>query len=296
MQPRPITRTMLHSIRTTHTSCTTMRRKLLIFASSFRTSTRVSKEKVAMFDSDLGANENSVVRRRAFLPRKASTNWFRGSVSVVPEYRPPDSDRRGRVNRTAALRGIGPRDELEAMLAAQMVITHTLSMRVDEARNSECGESNQQDRRRHRDSRHVSAQVGMIVHKASSQVVCEHQNQLRKDEHDADAQCDQDPVVPGHGPGARIEFAQHSWPEIATELRVHRGKRLFQGFTNLVVVEFGHLACPHVFSAFIFLTLMFWQSGLHLNRCKRLRRMRTERKTRSLTAPTDVPKASAIWS
>ena len=71
-----------------------------------------------MFDSDLGANENSVVRRRAFLPRKASTNWFRGQVSVVPEYLPPDSDRRGRVNRTAALRGIGPKDELEAMLAA----------------------------------------------------------------------------------------------------------------------------------------------------------------------------------
>ena len=40
------------------------------------------------------------------MPRKARTNWFRGSVSVVPEYLPPDSDRRGRVNRTAGLRGI----------------------------------------------------------------------------------------------------------------------------------------------------------------------------------------------
>jgi len=38
------------------------------------------------------------------MPKKASTNWFRGSVSVVPEY-------------------------LEAMLEAQMVITHTLAMR-----------------------------------------------------------------------------------------------------------------------------------------------------------------------
>src|SRR6266853_1330155 len=34
---------MLHSIRTTHTSCTTMRRRLPIFASSFRTSTRASR-------------------------------------------------------------------------------------------------------------------------------------------------------------------------------------------------------------------------------------------------------------
>src|SRR5271157_2958393 len=64
---------MPRTIRTTHTSSTTMRRKLLIFASSFRTSTPASStwEQVAMFDSDLGTDEGSVVRRRAFLVTSA---------------------------------------------------------------------------------------------------------------------------------------------------------------------------------------------------------------------------------
>jgi hypothetical protein len=39
------------------------------------------------------------------------------------------ADLQGCKSLAAALRGIGPKDESEAMLAAQMVITHTLSMR-----------------------------------------------------------------------------------------------------------------------------------------------------------------------
>ena len=39
------------------------------------------------------------------------------------------ADLRGCKSLAAALRGIGPKDELEAMLAAQMVTTHTLAMR-----------------------------------------------------------------------------------------------------------------------------------------------------------------------
>jgi len=39
------------------------------------------------------------------------------------------ADLQGCKSLAAALRGIGPKDELEAMLAAQMVTTHTLAMR-----------------------------------------------------------------------------------------------------------------------------------------------------------------------
>ena len=51
-----------------------MRRKLLIFVSSFQTSTATSSTSggKGVFDSDLGANDGSVVRRRAFLLTSAS--------------------------------------------------------------------------------------------------------------------------------------------------------------------------------------------------------------------------------
>src|SRR6185437_16946905 len=58
----------------------------------------------------------------------------------------------------------------------------------------------------------------------------------------------------------------------------------------------GRLVRSFPYPHFLFLTLIFFHSGLTPSWLNRLRRMRTARNTRSLTAPTDIPNASAISS
>src|SRR5215469_6823596 len=157
---------------------------------------------------------------------------------------------------------------------------------VNKSRYEERRQGNQQKRRRHRDSRHVGAQVWMAAHNPSLlQVVREHKNQPRKRQQHHRAQANQGPVIPGHSYLPGIDFAQNVWPQIPSQFSFDWGKGLLQHLANLTVLVFGHV-----------LVLMFFHSGLIPAWFKRLRKMRTARNTRSFTAPTEVPKALAISS
>src|SRR5271169_5036309 len=113
---------------------------------------------------------------------------------------------------------------------------------------------------------------------SSLQVIKKHRN-CSREKYEQRGHCrEQRPVKPRNLGGPRLEALQHRRPKVAPQFRIRmtcdRLHRLLQNQLDAVLVLLLHGSTPCRFNAF-------------------LRRGRA-RKTRTLTAPTEMPSASAI--
>src|SRR5712692_10371189 len=109
------------------------------------------------------------------------------------------------------------------------------------------------------------------------QVVDQDRNRFRGKEKPNRQNRNQSPVKPGHSCGPLLQPAKHLRPQVTFQLSVrHRRNSPSEDLSNFVVILFAHGSTPSPFSF--------------------LRNKRTARKTRDLTAPTEIPSPSAICS
>src|SRR5712692_7134561 len=107
---------------------------------------------------------------------------------------------------------------------------------------------------------------------SSLQLIEQRGNHLREDENQSCQERGQRPVKPRHPQGALLQPAEHLRPEVALELGLaDRSARLSKQLSNSFFVLFAHGSTPRRLSFF--------------------RNRRTARKTRDLTAPTEMPRA-----
>src|SRR5713101_1383093 len=110
-----------------------------------------------------------------------------------------------------------------------------------------------------------------------SQVVEQDENRFRGKDKPDRQNGEQSPVKPGHLGGPPLQPAKHLRPQVAFQLSVrHRRNRPSEDLSNSFIVRFAHRSTPSPFSF--------------------LRNKRTARKTRDLTAPTEIPNAAEICS
>src|SRR4029450_2651257 len=115
-----------------------------------------------------------------------------------------------------------------------------------------------------------------MVHTVLSglQVVEEHEDQIGKGCDHATREPCQGPVVPHDSSRPRVQRARHRGPQISPQLGIHTRKCALQEPANVFVILFTHCFTP-----------------TRLSCC---RKRRTARNTLTRTAPSDVPRASAI--
>src|SRR5713226_1622565 len=107
---------------------------------------------------------------------------------------------------------------------------------------------------------------------SQSQVVEQDRNSFWGKEKPDRRNGEQSPVKPGHLGGPQLEFFQHLRPQVTSRLSVRpRRNSLSEELSNFLVVRFAHGSTPSPFSF--------------------LRNKRTARKTRDLTAPTEIANA-----
>src|SRR5712692_4038805 len=112
---------------------------------------------------------------------------------------------------------------------------------------------------------------------SQSQVVEQDRNRFRGKQKPDRQNGEQSPVKPGHLGGLLRQPAKHLRPQVTSQLPVrHRRNSTSEDVSNFSVILFAHGSTPSLFSF--------------------LRNNRTARKTRDLTAPTEIPNTWAICS
>src|SRR5687767_11337338 len=106
---------------------------------------------------------------------------------------------------------------------------------------------------------------------SSSQVVKQCRDHFREEKEQHRQECDQCPVKPGCSNGLLlIQLPEHSWPQVLLQSCIcNRRDSASQEFSKFFIIPFVHGSTPIRFSL--------------------IRSSRTARKTRDLTAPTEIP-------